>query len=58
MDYIFDEVLQRMIYTLIEDGTDVDKAVKCAEEFKQMNEQTQEYLLTRLQIIREEQKNA
>jgi len=58
MDYIFDETLQRMIYTVIEEGTDVDKAVSFAEEFKQMNEQTQEYLLTRLQIIVEEQRNA
>ena len=57
MNYIFDEILQRMVYTVIEEGTNVDKAVKIADEFKQLNEQTQEYLLTRLQILVEEQKD-
>ena len=46
-----------MVYTVIEEGTEIDKAVKIANEFKQLNEQTQEYLLTRLQILVEEQKD-
>ena len=49
--YIFDEILQRMVYTVVEEGTDVDSAVRLAKEFSQMNLQTKEYILTRLQMI-------
>lgn len=57
MTYVFDEILQRMVYTVIEDGTDVKQAVALAEQFKQLNKQTQEYLLTRLQMLIEGQNN-
>lgn len=55
MTYVFDEILQRMVYTVIEDGTDVEQAAALAEQFKQLNKQTQEYLLTRLQMLTEGQ---
>lgn len=58
MTYVFDEILQRMVYTMIEDGTDVEQAAALAEQFKQLNKQTQEYLLTRLQMLTEGQDNA
>lgn len=57
MTYVFDEILQRMVYTVIEDGTDVEQAAVLAEQFKQLNKQTQEYLLTRLQMLTEGQGN-
>lgn len=57
MDYMFDEILQRMVYTTIEEDTDVDKALELAKVFEGLNKQTQEYLLTRLQILMEGDNN-
>jgi len=57
MDYMFDEILQRMVYTNIEEDTDVDKALELAKVFEGLNKQTQEYLLTRLQILMEGDNN-
>ena len=55
--YIFDEILQRMTYTVLLEGTDVDEAVRLAKEFTKLNIQTKEYLLARLQMITEEEKS-
>ena len=57
MMYIFDEILQRMTYTVLLEGTDVDEAVRIAKEFTKLNLQTKEYLLARLQMITEEEKS-
>ena len=57
MMYIFDEILQRMTYTVLLEDTDVDEAVRLAKEFTKLNIQTKEYLLARLQMITEEEKN-
>ena len=54
--YMFDEILQRMVYTVVEEGTDVDSAVLIAAEFAKLNKQTKEYLLARLQMITEDGK--
>lgn len=54
--YIFDEILQRMTYTVLLEGTDVDSAVAIAKEFSTLNVQTKEYLLARLQMLLEEEK--
>ena len=54
--YMFDEILQRMVYTVVEEGTDVDSAVLVAAEFAKLNKQTKEYLLARLQMITEDGK--
>ena len=54
--YMFDEILQRMVYTVVEEGTDVDSAVLVATEFAKLNKQTKEYLLARLQMITEDGK--
>lgn len=56
MMYMFDEILQRMVYTVVEEGTDVDSAVQIAAEFAKLNKQTKEYLLARLQMITEDGK--
>ena len=55
--YIFDEILQRMTYTVLLEDTDVDEAVRIAKEFTKLNLQTKEYLLARLQMITEEEKS-
>ena len=57
MMYIFDEILQRMTYTVLLEDTDVDEAVRIAKEFTKLNLQTKEYLLARLQMITEEEKS-
>ena len=57
MMYIFDEILQRVTYTVLLEGTDVDEAVRLAKEFTKLNIQTKEYLLARLQMITEEEKS-
>lgn len=48
MDYMFDEILGRMVYTVMDWNIDLDKAVNIANQFKQLDAETQEYLLTRL----------
>ena len=48
MDYMFDEILGRMVYTVMDWNIDLDKAVSIANQFKQLDAETQEYLLTRL----------
>lgn len=54
--YIYDEILQRMTYTVLLEGTDVDSAVVIGKEFATLNLQTKEYLLARLQMVLEEEK--
>ena len=54
--YMFDEILQRMVYTVVEEGTDIDSAVLIAAEFTKLNKQTKEYLLARLQMLVEDGK--
>lgn len=48
MDYMFDEILGRMVYTVMDWNIALDKAVNIANQFKQLDAETQEYLLTRL----------
>ena len=57
MDYMFDEILGRMIYTVMDWNIDLDKAVSIANQFKQLDAETQEYLLTRLTQLVDESNN-
>lgn len=56
MDYMFDEILGRMVYTVMDWNIDLDKAVSIANQFKQLDAETQEYLLTRLMQLVDERK--
>lgn len=56
MDYMFDEILGRMVYTVMDWNIDLDKAVNIANQFKQLDAETQEYLLTRLMQLVDERK--
>ena len=56
MDYMFDEILGRMVYTVMDWNIDLDKAISIANQFKQLDAETQEYLLTRLTQLVEERK--
>ena len=56
MDYMFDEILGRMVYTVMDWNIDLDKAVNIANQFKQLDAETQEYLLTRLTQLFDEKK--
>lgn len=53
MEYVYDEILERMVYTVTED-VDLDKAVKCAAVFKEMDRATKDYVLARLLQLAEE----
>ena len=57
MDYMFDEILGRMVYTVMDWNIDLDKAVSIANQFKQLDAETQEYLLTRLTQLVDESNN-
>ena len=57
MDYMFDEILGRMVYTVMDWNIDLDKAVSIANQFKQLDAETQEYLLTRLTQLVDEVDN-
>lgn len=54
MTYTYDEILERTIYTVVEEGTDVAAAVELARRFKSMNRTTQEYVLCRLEMLMNE----
>ena len=56
MDYMFAEILGRMVYTVMDWNIDLDKAVSIANQFKQLDAETQEYLLTRLMQLVDERK--
>lgn len=56
MDYMFDEILGRMVYTVMDWNIDLDKAISIANQFKQLDAETQEYLLTRLTQLVDERK--
>lgn len=53
---MFDEILGRMVYTVMDWNIDLDKAVSIANQFKQLDAETQEYLLTRLMQLVDERK--
>ena len=57
MDYMFDEIPGRIAYTVMDWNIDLDKAVSIANQFKQLDAETQEYLLTRLTQLVDESNN-
>lgn len=54
MDYLYDEILGRMVYTVMDWNVDLDKAIGIADKFKKLDKATQDYLLTRLTQLVEE----
>lgn len=56
MIYMFDEVLERMVYTMpLDVEVDVAAAVRIAKIYKGMNKETREYLLSRLEMLKDEE---
>ena len=55
MVYTFDEILRRMVY-MAPLGVEVDMkaAVEVADMFRNMNKDTREYVLSRLDMIKDE----
>ena len=56
MVYTFDEILKRMVYMAPLDVTvDVEAAKEIAVKFRSMSKDTREYVLSRLDMIKDEE---
>lgn len=54
MVYTFDEILRRMVYMVPLDAeVDMKAAVEVANMFRSMNKDTREYVLSRLDMIKD-----
>lgn len=55
MVYTFDEILRRMVYMVpLDVEVDMKAAVEVANMFRSMNKDTREYVLSRLDMIKDE----
>ena len=48
MQYTYDEILERMTYTVVPEAVSIASALDIATRFKELDIETREYLLTRL----------
>lgn len=56
MVYTFDEILKRMVYMVPLDVTvDIEAAIELADRFRSMDRDTREYVLSRLDMIKDEE---
>lgn len=56
MVYTFDEILRRMVYMVpLDVEVDMKAAVEVADMFRNMNKDTREYVLSRLDMIKDEE---
>lgn len=56
MVYTFDEILRRMVYMApLDVAVDVEAAKDIAARFRSMNKDTREYVLSRLDMIKDEE---
>lgn len=51
MIYMYDEILDKMMYTILDEKVDLKAAVDVANVFKQLNVMTKEYVLARMSIL-------
>ena len=55
--YKYDEILQRMVYTVPMPDLDEERAILILHDILTTSDSTQEYILSRLYMLRQEQEN-
>ena len=51
MIYMYDEIIGKMMYTTLDEDVDVAAAVELARRFRKMSMATKEYVIARMQMI-------
>lgn len=58
MIYMYDEIVGKMMYTTLDEDVDVAAAVELARRFRKMSMATKEYVIARMQMIIDMEKDS